>query len=191
MFVFGHLGIGSGLVSLVKRELPISGVLVGTLLPDLIDKPIFYGLVRRRIVPLELQSMLPGTRTLGHTLVAVLVVATLALLSADTRRSWLVAIALGMVSHLLLDVLADCLAALRDPLPFSFRRSAAVRAAVFPLLGPFARTHTSDFAQHFWAALRLHGISEIAGLAVLVTRVRLRARSAHQRDSAQAPEAEQ
>ena len=45
MFFFGHLGAGSRLASPFSKGLPRGLLLLGTLLPDLIDKPLFYGLL--------------------------------------------------------------------------------------------------------------------------------------------------
>ena len=44
MFVFGHLGIGYKLASPWSRRLSKRLILLGTVLPDLIDKPVYYGL---------------------------------------------------------------------------------------------------------------------------------------------------
>jgi hypothetical protein len=44
MFFFGHLGVGATLVRPWKERLPFRWVLLGAVLPDLIDKPLYYGL---------------------------------------------------------------------------------------------------------------------------------------------------
>ena len=168
MFVFGHLGIGSGLVLLAKRDLPLGGVLAGTLAPDLVDKPLFYGLVRTRVLPEAACAMLRGTRTIGHTLLAAALVALVAFALRPERRAWLAGVALGMVSHDALDVLSDAVASAHMHVPFTFAGSGAWRAAFFPLAGtPFGASLQFDFFQHFLASLKLHAPTEILGAALL------------------------
>ena len=101
MFVFGHVGIGSWLARPLARPGELRWLVLGTLLPDLLDKPLYYGLVlatSRRAADLGLIS---GTRTFGHTLLAALLV----LLAVRGRRGAMVA--LGMATHLLLDLGGD------------------------------------------------------------------------------------
>ena len=43
MFIFGHLGIGSKMVYPWRKQITRGALLVGTVLPDLIDKPLYYG----------------------------------------------------------------------------------------------------------------------------------------------------
>jgi hypothetical protein len=168
MFVFGHLGIGSGLVLLAKRDLPLGGVLVGTLLPDLVDKPLFYGLVRTRLLPDAACAWLPGTRTVGHTLLAAALVALAGVFAAARHRPTLRGAALGMASHDALDVVSDVLASAHLHVPFTFAGSGAWRAALFPLAGtPFGTSVSIDFLHHFLAALRLHLATELLGAALL------------------------
>src|SRR6267143_777482 len=45
MFVFGHLGVGSWVIARRVRAEQLAWVLFGTLLADLIDKPLYYALV--------------------------------------------------------------------------------------------------------------------------------------------------
>lgn len=172
MFVFGHLGIGSGLVLLVKRDLPVAGVFAGTLAPDIVDKPIFYGLVRTHALPASACAWLPGTRTIGHTLLAAALVALFAALSRGRRRAWLLGAALGMVSHDLLDIASDFVATLHAGGVFTTSTSGAWRAAFFPLAGtPFCASLNLDFLNHFLAALRVHLASELIGCALLAAAI--------------------
>jgi hypothetical protein len=91
MFIFGHLGIGRRLASPWKARLPAWPLMVGMLLPDLIDKPLYYA----RISP-----YISSTRTLGHT---ALFLALLCVYALARRSRTAAALAVGVVTHLLLD----------------------------------------------------------------------------------------
>ncbi|NBU19832.1 hypothetical protein EBS43_00245 [bacterium] len=100
MFLFGHLGIGSEIIRPFSRGLSLKWILLGTLLPDLIDKPIYYGL---KLVTGHAGSdlfLVHGTRSFGHTGVFTV---SLGLLAFRTRSKKLAALTLGSLSHLLLD----------------------------------------------------------------------------------------
>lgn len=100
MFVLGHLGIGSRLLFGLRRKLPAWPLYFGCLLPDLIDKPLFYGMhLLHRSWPL-----IAGTRTFGHTGLFLL---ALALGAALLRRPWATAIAAGVATHLALDIAGE------------------------------------------------------------------------------------
>lgn len=104
MFLLGHLGIGSRLVRPFTKGLSYRMVLLGTVLPDLIDKPLYYILSWTTGKKGADLGLISGTRTFGHT-AAFLIVITL---TAVVRKSKpLAALALGIASHLLLDSLAD------------------------------------------------------------------------------------
>jgi hypothetical protein len=106
MFFLGHLGIGSKLVSPWSKGLPKWPLLLGTALPDLIDKPLYYIphlITGRRGAELGLIS---GTRTFGHTALFALGITAYALLK---KSRFFAALALGVGSHLLLDGLGDYL----------------------------------------------------------------------------------
>jgi hypothetical protein len=123
MLVFGHLGIGLQVARPFRRELPLKPLLLGTLLPDLIDKPLYYGLswaTGRHGLDLGLIS---GTRTFGHT---ILFTATLAAVAAARRSKVLAAVALGSTTHLILDVVADV---------FTRRTDYSLKVLAWPLLG--------------------------------------------------------
>lgn len=91
MYLLGHLGIGLGTAWLVaskgRRTVDYRLVLLGAILPDLIDKPLGF------LLGLE-------TRLWAHTLVFFL--AVLAASAIPSVRS-LVGLALGVGSHLFLD----------------------------------------------------------------------------------------
>jgi hypothetical protein len=103
VFALGHLGLGKKIAfrpyrrfSAVERRL----FFLGALLPDLIDKPLFY-------IPFWLTGgkgavtrVLSGTHLFAHTGLFLLVLVSLALL----RRSLsLRALAIGVATHFILD----------------------------------------------------------------------------------------
>jgi hypothetical protein len=95
MFVFGHIGIGRKLASPWGHNLPRWPLIVGMVLPDLIDKPLYYS---------RIWDFISCTRTFGHTgLLLVLFVASGYLL----RSRALLALGLGDATHLLLDWAID------------------------------------------------------------------------------------
>lgn len=107
MFILGHLGIGRQLARPFARGLPVGWLLVGTLLPDLIDKPLYYTLRA-----LEISStLITGSRTFGHTGLLLIALATIAWI---TRSRAVAALAIGASTHLLLDNVLDRLIA-ADP----------------------------------------------------------------------------
>lgn len=125
----------------LRRRLPVWPLVLGCLLPDVIDKPLFYGLIFfHGFAP----SPFLGSRTVGHTLLFVVV---LSLSSAIFRRDWLWAVTAGVATHLLLDVAGE---------PFAGHRpeSSVWRAVFWPLLGwnfPLATYATP--LEHLWVGL--------------------------------------
>ena len=109
MFVFGHLGIGSKLVQPLMggkgpAGLPRRWMLLGTLLPDLLDKPLYWGLVILSDHQAKALEWMRGTRLFGHTALFLMLIT----LYATLRRSKVAAaLAVGVASHLLLDHIAD------------------------------------------------------------------------------------
>lgn len=104
MIFFGHLGIGDAMAEPVRGKLPRSWLLLGTVLPDLIDKPLYYGLAaavgRQRLQA----GFLRGTRSFGHTGLLAGLVWAVGRARRDPRGP---ALALGMATHIILDVVAD------------------------------------------------------------------------------------
>lgn len=85
MTPIGHVGIALPITYALRLSLPVA--FLGSLLPDLIDKP--------------LEALgIGGGRYIGHTLLFVFVVAGVFFL---WRRTYGLSVLLGMVSHLLLD----------------------------------------------------------------------------------------
>lgn len=123
MFWLGHAGFGLEGARLVDRDPPLKPVLLGTLLPDFIDKPLYYGLswaTGRRGAAL---GIVAGTRSFGHTL---LLTGLLFALGSHRKSRTLKALALGMSTHLVLDMASDL-----------WLRTAgfSLQAFVWPLLG--------------------------------------------------------
>jgi hypothetical protein len=104
MFLFGHLGIGSLLAQPWSKKLPKTWILVGTVLPDMIDKTLYYSLstlTGKHGAELE---FITGTRTVGHTLIFFILLTGV----ASIRKSKVgLALALGTATHLFLDSLFD------------------------------------------------------------------------------------
>lgn len=104
MWVFGHLGFGSKIAEPVAKRLPFGWLLLGTVLPDLIDKPLYYGasfLTGRWGADIGLISC---TRTFGHTALFALFLTTLAIFR---KSKPLAAVAIGVATHLALDGFED------------------------------------------------------------------------------------
>ena len=103
MFVLGHLGIGKRLAAHPYRRFSRGSkraFFVGALLPDLIDKPLYYGwswLTGRHGAEAGLIS---GTHLFGHTGLFLLAVAAAAVV---THRPAARALAIGVATHLALD----------------------------------------------------------------------------------------
>jgi hypothetical protein len=168
LFVLGHLGIGSRMLGELRERLPARALYLGCFLPDLIDKPLFYGVLLARGRAGELIS---GSRTFGHTglfLLAVCVVAAL----WRSRALW--AIAAGIATHLFLDNLGDFLGAEPPPL----ERSALV-ALLFPALGVrFPLAHFDSLLDHLLTNARSAYViaGELIGGAILLRAWLLRRR---------------
>jgi hypothetical protein len=167
MWAFGHLGIGSKIAAPMSRKLPYGWLLLGTLLPDLIDKPLYYGMslfTGDSGVDLGLISC---TRTVGHTGIFAL---SIALLAFARRSKTMAAIALGVASHLLLDGLQDYWA--RKFLGVAGESSLAM-AALFPFFTGsfdprFAIMPGKSLGERLSSgALPFIAVSETLGLAIL------------------------
>lgn len=124
MLPLGHLGIGSRLLGPWRCRFDRRWLFLGCLLPDLIDKPLYYALslaTGRHAAGLGLIS---GTRTVGHTGLLFLL-----LLALGLRWPALRAVAAGLATHLFLDNLGDLLG---PPVPMERR---TILALLFPALG--------------------------------------------------------
>jgi hypothetical protein len=127
MFVFGHIGFGRLLIGSRGRALPFLPLLIGMLLPDLIDKPLYY---------VHISSFISCTRTFGHTgLFAALVLCA----AAIRRSSTLLAVGLGIATHLGLDCAMDML---------SHDAQSAVTALTWPFLDRHFSVLNMSMADH-------------------------------------------
>ncbi|MBC7691887.1 MAG: metal-dependent hydrolase [Methylotenera sp.] len=163
MFIFGHLGIGSKMVSPVTRGLPRRFVLIGAILPDLIDKPLYYALSLATVKSGSELGLISGTRTVGHTGIFLLLLTC----AAIARRSRvLAALVLGVASHLILDGVSDHFANINGT---AIGASSAAIALIFPLQGVrFAVLPFSNVGEHL-GSLRQPWfyITEAAGALIL------------------------
>jgi hypothetical protein len=106
MFALGHVGIGRRLVpryrAFTARERWIFAL--GALLPDLIDKPLYYipsWITGKRGAEL---GLIAGTHSFGHTGLFLLALTAAAIV---VRRPVTRALALGVATHLALDIVGQ------------------------------------------------------------------------------------
>ena len=156
MFVLGHVGIGRALVHRWRDRLPLVPLSLGTLLPDLIDKPLYYS---------RLWPYITATRTFGHTGLLLLALAGAGVLF-ESRV--LKALATGAATHLLLDFAGD--------LPGGLEQSSTLIAALWPLSGGrFSTSYMPSMTAHAWLLLSWPTLaSELAGGLLLLREWRSR-----------------
>jgi inner membrane protein len=104
MLFFGHVGIAAGVVyaggELSKKgtflnKLDLRAVIVGSVLPDIIDKPV--GLI-------FFKNVFSNGRIFSHTLLFLALISFIGFLLYKTRKeSWILALAIGTSFHLVLD----------------------------------------------------------------------------------------
>jgi len=208
MFLLGHIGIGTRMARPLSAKSAWPWLVAGCVLPDLLDKPLYYALCAATGRHAAELGLISSTRTIGHSLVFALACALLLRAvplparardalparrpdssgDAQVRSQRALALLLGMVSHLLLDLgsdvwnrTADLLARVPPAPPIGPPTAAAV---FFPLLGPhFPIAPFHSFAEH--AASQLSGyvvFGELAGAALLLADWRAhRQRLAHAR----------
>jgi hypothetical protein len=148
MFPLAHLGIGSALTRLSPVKLPVRWVLVGTMLPDIIDKPIFFALSRC----CSEDGWEAGKRGFAHTLVFLVLLAA----ASQARKSkalW--ALTAGTATHLALDVISK-----------STQGSATALGSLRVLFWPLAGWSFPTLS-HGMHGMEIYGF-EIAGVALLI-----------------------
>lgn len=85
----------------LRRRLPARWLVLGCLLPDLIDKPLFYGLLWAEG---HADGLIRGSRSVAHSGLFLLALIALA---AVVRRPFLRALAAGVTTHLALDIVGE------------------------------------------------------------------------------------
>ncbi len=167
MFVLGHLGIAKKLAARPYRRfsrLDKRVFFVGALLPDLIDKPLYYLPAWLTGKQGAAAGILSGTHLFAHTGLFLLVLATAALV---TRSRPLRALAIGVATHLVLDIVG---------------LSLSWRALVWPLFGwHFPAYPFTSLSEHLGTILHpITLIGELLGAAILWSDYRrARRQSAH------------
>jgi hypothetical protein len=160
MFVFGHAGIGRTLAAPLARGLPDRWFFLGALLPDLIDKPLYYGLAWITGNYGADAGLISGTRTIGHTGTLML---ALTVLSVVLKNRALAAMALGSATHLLLDAFMDFWSGGN---PWA---NGVVVAILFPGAGVrFPVTPHTGANEHAWSLLRPEILATEAVGALLI-----------------------
>ena len=149
MFVFGHVGFGRTMIGSLRRTLPIAPFVVGALLPDAIDKSLYYS---------HVSSFVSCTRTFAHTGLFVLLLGAVA--AATRSRAW-TAVLLGVVTHVVLDTGMDM---------FSHGQSSELIALTWPFLQThfYSRDFSSPLDQltQIWKPGII--VTEVIGIALIV-----------------------
>ena len=83
MLPLSHLGIGSAMARPFSKNLPFRWLLVGTLLPDLIDKPVFFAL--GLLEYFRNGGWIPGKRGFAHTALFLCLLASVSLWTKSAR----------------------------------------------------------------------------------------------------------
>ena len=116
MYPLGHLGIGTWILpARIRQALSWPWFAFGCLLPDLIDKPIFLAArLARHAGPINL-AVLHNSRLFGHSLflLGLLVLGA----AAFPRAQWARAVAWGVATHLVLDLVPDLISGSRIAWP--------------------------------------------------------------------------
>ena len=160
MLLFGHIGvtlgvfIGLGILDpQLKNIIDPKYLVIGALLPDLIDKP--FGMV-------IFSSILASGRIIGHTLLLSISILLIGLYLYDKRRDIrILSLALGSFFHLMEDQIW------RDPrtlfwplLGWSFPKDSIDRTGLEYLLALFNESFHPQFSESY--------IPEILGIGVVV-----------------------
>ncbi len=114
MFVMGHVGCTLGVVAILvalipglRRRVDVRFILIGSLLPDIIDKPIGHIL---------LASSIGYGRLLGHTLLFVLALTAIGIFMHGRRRDSALCLSFATFLHLMEDQMWNFPAVLFFPL---------------------------------------------------------------------------
>ncbi len=161
MWIFGHLGIGSQMAAPFSKRLPWGWLLIGTLVPDMIDKPLYYGLHFATGLSSSDLGLISCTRTIGHSGLLLILISVLAYFK---KFRSLGSVALGMGTHLILDGLQDVWFLSHGyPGP-----SATLWAVAFPYFGRFAAMPFDNLHDHLKTGSQpIVVIGEIVGILFL------------------------
>ena len=123
---------------------------LGMLLPDIIDKPLYYARV---------SDVISCTRTFGHS---GLLWMALLLFGWAMGRRWPIALALGMITHIILDFTLDFLSG-NDP-------RVTWLALTWPLHGAqFGTVYIGSLAEHTTRLINVWMIvAELVGLGLVI-----------------------
>ncbi len=159
MLLFGHLGFGKLVMRPFSRGLPLIALLIGTILPDLIDKPLYYGMCWLYGKHGTDLGIICGTRTFGHTALFLIL---LILLGIIFRSRIVIALALGVASHLLLDAIPELI-------HHDFTIGTSNSALLWPFTGwNFPISPYDEIMEHLFNAMIPYLVaSEIIGLLLL------------------------
>jgi hypothetical protein len=102
MYFLGHLGIGHRIAR--PLGLPVKWVLLGTVFPDLIDKPLYYALSFATGLKGAELGLISGSRTFAHMAVFM---GVLSLGGVFARSDRLKGFAIGVATHCFLDHLPE------------------------------------------------------------------------------------
>ena len=157
MFVLGHLGIGPRLLGGLRRRLPARWLALGCLLPDLIDKPLFYGLLWAED---HADALIRGSRSVAHSGLFLLALIALA---AAARRDILWALAAGVATHLALDIAGELITG-------ADAESSIWLAIFYPAFdGRFPQAHFTSMLEHLKLTAESYYVllGEIVGAGLL------------------------
>lgn len=184
MFPIAHLGLGAQLAkpfmggeekaSFFRKSperLPWKFVLLGSIFPDLLDKPIYYVQVLMTGKTGEDLGLLCGTRTIGHMVLLIFFFLFLGYFRNSLTRV-LPALALGMTTHLVLDQFGDFFweSVLGMSQLSSFHwKSDRFSGLFFPLLGlRFPCLPFETLKEHALTGIRIHYVvAEVVGGFIL------------------------
>jgi hypothetical protein len=173
MFVLGHIGIGSRLGSLVlgARAAGVERWLIlGTVLPDLVDKPLYYGLSLATGPSGAALDPITCTRTVGHS--AIFALLLWLVLAAVGRRAAGLALVVGMATHSVLDLGGDVTGFVSFRLGLASRPQgfSSLKALLFPLVGGhFSNMPFHSIREHLLSLGQAYTIGgELVGGALLL-----------------------
>jgi len=152
MLLFGHIGLTLGIFYLLsvltKRKFSYPLIIIGSILPDIIDKPL-----GRIILPLG------SGRLIGHTLVFLLILIIIGISLISIGFYWqMLTLALADALHLIEDRMWEQPAILFWPLlgGFHFHKAISINEYILDLL------------QGLHPSLSISFVSEVAGFLILL-----------------------